>query len=99
MTGCRAVLLDLDDDGIGITISQYLDDVLSVAGLFALHPVFLSGATVEPGLAIAQRIVKSFFVHEGDHENFTIFMVLDNSGDQAPHLFKIYLNHNRVPPG
>src|SRR5210317_1077651 len=80
MAGCRSVLLDLDDHGVGITISQYLDDVLSVARLFSFHPVLLAGAAVEPGLAIAQSVVESFFVHEGDHENFTTFMVLDNRG-------------------
>src|SRR5512133_814957 len=93
VAGGRAVLPDLDDNGIGITVGQYFDHVLGVARFLALHPVLVAGPAEEPGFAVFERQVEGFLVHEGHHQYFAVFMVLDNGRDQAAHLVEIDLNH------
>ena len=93
VAGGRAVLLDLDDDGVGIAVGQHLDHVLGVTRFLALHPIFIAGTTEEPGFTVLKRQVEGFFVHEGHHQYLTILMVLNYGRDQAAHLVKIDLDH------
>ena len=95
----RAVLLDLDDHRICIAVGKNFDDVLSVTGFLSFHPILVASAAVKPGLSVAQCVGESLFVHESNHQNFTIFMVLDDGRNQAAHFFKINLSHSCVPPG
>lgn len=88
------VLFDLDHNGIGVTVRQDFNHILGVAGLFSLHPVFVAAATVKPGLPIAQGVVQGGFIHKGNHQDFTTFMVLDDSGNQAAHFVKINFYHD-----
>ena len=55
VAGGYAVLLYLDDDRIGITVGQHFHNLLSIARLFALHPILVAGTAEEPGLAVLQR--------------------------------------------
>lgn len=87
----QAVLPDLDDDRIGITVSQYFHYLLSIAGLLTFHPVLVAGAAEEPGFAVLQSQIKGLFIHEGHHQDFTVLVVLDNGRDQPPILSKSIL--------
>ena len=73
VAGGKAVLLYFDDDRVGIAVGQYFHDLLSIAGLFTLHPVLVAGTAEKPGLAVLQSQIKGLFIHKGDHQNFTVF--------------------------
>lgn len=94
MARSRAILFDLDYNRVRIAVSKNFDDVLGITRFLAFHPVLVAGAAVKPGLAIAQRVGQGFLVHKSNHQYFTIFMVLNNRGNQAAHLVKINLNHS-----
>ena len=88
VAGGRPVLFDLDDNRISVTISQNLHHILSIAGLFTLHPVLVAGTAEKPGFTVLQGQIEGLFIHERYHQHFTIFIILDDGRDQPPILSK-----------
>jgi hypothetical protein len=93
MAGGAAVLAHLDDHRVGIAVGQHLHDILGVAGLFALHPVFVAAAAEKPGLAGFQGQVHRLFVKKGHHQHFVGLIILDHRRNQTAHLIEIDFDH------
>ena len=98
VAGGGAVLLDLNDDGVGVAVGEDLDDVLGIPRLLPLHPVLVAGAAEEPGLAVADGVFEGLLIHEGDHQHFAALHILNHGRNQAAHLGKIDFDHVFILP-
>src|SRR5689334_10314535 len=68
MTG-RADLLDLDQQGICITIQGDIFDGLNMAAAFTFHPELLTGAAPEMSSAGGNSFLNRSAVHPGHHKD------------------------------
>ena len=83
MAGCRAVLLDLEEEGVAVTIDPDLSDFLRVAAALSLHPDCCPRAAPVRHDSGLDRLSQRLLVHVCHHEDVTSFGVLGNGGYKA----------------
>lgn len=78
-----AVLADLEQQGVAVTVVVGKLDPLPLARSFAFAPNFGTRAAPEHGPTLGQRKVKRLGVHPRHHEHGVGFNVLHDGGDKA----------------
>src|SRR5579884_95778 len=78
-----SLLLDDQQDHVGVTVVVGMTHPLAVTRRLALAPVLLAAAAPEPGAPRREGAPERFFVHPSDHEDLFGALLLDDGGHQA----------------
>jgi len=92
MAGGFAHLFNFQKNCVVIAIDKDFLNVLNVATLFTLHPLFIPGSAIKPSLSSFQCFFPGNLIHISEHQDLPGFGILNNGGNETAHFFKVQLH-------